>query len=151
MHCLLDILCRCSVGKGVSYIGDNLTTKVKKRKATRYDADLALSRVAPLTDDGDLWQRAFATADFVIEAVPENLELKHKVIKQAEEVSMLSYVLGILEVFCMYSIAFIVGAHASMSSSRTSCLMFSLRSRRCAIIAFCTTGCRRCCCCCCCH
>lgn len=36
------------------------------------------SRVVPLTDDGDLWKRHFAKADMVIEAVPENLDLKHR-------------------------------------------------------------------------
>ena len=40
--------------------------------------DTVGSRVIPLTDDGDLWKRHFASADMVIEAVPENLDLKHR-------------------------------------------------------------------------
>lgn len=36
------------------------------------------SRVVPLTDEGDLWQRHFRNADMVIEAVPEDLGLKHR-------------------------------------------------------------------------
>ena len=32
----------------------------------------------PLTDEGDLWKRHFASAEMVIEAVPENLDLKHR-------------------------------------------------------------------------
>jgi 3-hydroxyacyl-CoA dehydrogenase, NAD binding domain len=75
------------VGKGVKYISDNLETAVKRKRSSKYDADLVLSRVVPLDDDGDLWQRHFAKADMVIEAVPENMALKHKVIQQAEKVS----------------------------------------------------------------
>lgn len=40
--------------------------------------DTLESRVIPLTDEGDLWQRHFAGAEMVIEAVPENLDLKHR-------------------------------------------------------------------------
>lgn len=40
--------------------------------------DTVGSRVIPLTDEGDLWQRHFASAEMVIEAVPENLDLKHR-------------------------------------------------------------------------
>ncbi|CAN0333807.1 unnamed protein product [Discosporangium mesarthrocarpum] len=41
------------------------------------------SRVVPLTDEGgDLWQRHFASADMVIEAVPEDLALKHRLDKK---------------------------------------------------------------------
>lgn len=36
------------------------------------------SRVIPLTDEGDLWKRHFSSAEMVIEAVPENLDLKHR-------------------------------------------------------------------------
>lgn len=36
------------------------------------------SRVIPLTDEGDLWKRHFGSAEMVIEAVPENLDLKHR-------------------------------------------------------------------------
>ena len=40
--------------------------------------DTVGSRVIPLTDEGDLWERQFASAEMVIEAVPENLDLKHR-------------------------------------------------------------------------
>ena len=75
-----------SVGKGVKYISDNLGGKLKKRKTTKYDVDLTVSRVVPLADDDELWKKTFKKADMVIEAVPENMDLKHKVIKQAEQV-----------------------------------------------------------------
>jgi enoyl-CoA hydratase/long-chain 3-hydroxyacyl-CoA dehydrogenase len=74
-----------STGKGIKYIKDNLNGKLKKRRATKFDVDLAMSHVIPLADDEDLWKRSFKTVDMVIEAVPENLQLKHKVIQQAEE------------------------------------------------------------------
>ncbi|KAG5185548.1 Trifunctional enzyme subunit alpha [Tribonema minus] len=74
-----------SVSKGIKYISDNQAAKLKKRRATKFDTDLALSRVVPLADDDTLWQRSFAQADLVIEAVPENLDLKHRVIQQAEQ------------------------------------------------------------------
>ncbi len=32
----------------------------------------------PLTDEGNLWERHFSSAEMVIEAVPENLDLKHR-------------------------------------------------------------------------
>lgn len=40
--------------------------------------DTVGSRVIPLTDESDLWKRHFASADMVIEAVPESLDLKHR-------------------------------------------------------------------------
>lgn len=43
--------------------------------------DTVGSRVIPLTDDGDLWKRHFASADMVIEAVPENMDLKHRCVR----------------------------------------------------------------------
>lgn len=43
--------------------------------------DTVGSRVIPLTDDGDLWKRHFTSADMVIEAVPENLDLKHRCVR----------------------------------------------------------------------
>ncbi|CAM9826360.1 unnamed protein product [Ectocarpus fasciculatus] len=74
-----------SVGKGTSYIMDNAAAKLKKRRMTKYEMDAVGSRVIPLTDEGDLWKRHFASAEMVIEAVPENLDLKHRVIQQAEQ------------------------------------------------------------------
>eukprot|EP00752_Nemacystus_decipiens_P013276 g11763.t1 len=74
-----------SVGKGTSYIMDNAAGKLKKKRMTKFEMDTVGSRVIPLTDDSDLWKRHFGSAEMVIEAVPENLDLKHRVIQQAEE------------------------------------------------------------------
>eukprot|EP00904_Undaria_pinnatifida_P013727 jgi/Undpi1/9485/HiC_scaffold_27.g11941.m1 len=74
-----------SVGKGTSYIMDNAAAKLKKKRMTKFEMDTVGSRVIPLTDESDLWKRHFASADMVIEAVPESLDLKHRVIRQAEE------------------------------------------------------------------
>ncbi|CAM9467299.1 unnamed protein product [Chrysoparadoxa australica] len=73
-----------SVEKGYSGILDAAAAKLKKRRMTQYEKDRLASNIVPLTDDGDLWQRHFMTADMVIEAVPENLALKHIVIEQVE-------------------------------------------------------------------
>lgn len=40
--------------------------------------DTLESRVVHLTDENDLWKRHFVSADMVIEAVPENMDLKHR-------------------------------------------------------------------------
>jgi len=51
---------------------------------TKYDYDSTTSRVVGLTDDSPQWGKQFEKADMVIEAVFENLDLKHAVIKQVE-------------------------------------------------------------------
>jgi len=58
---------------------------VKKRRMTKNARDVTMSRIVGLTDQHD-WQRHFKKADLVIEAVLEDLNLKHKVISQFEEV-----------------------------------------------------------------
>jgi 3-hydroxyacyl-CoA dehydrogenase len=69
------------VARGQTQIKTNLDQKVKKRSLKAFDRDLLLSKVVPLTPDNPNWLKHFATADVVIEAVPENLALKHKVVR----------------------------------------------------------------------
>lgn len=45
--------------------------------------DTVGSRVVPLTDESDLWKRHFSSAQMVIEAVPENLDLKHRCVRES--------------------------------------------------------------------
>ena len=45
----------------------------------RFQRNDASAHVFGLTDESEVWRRHFAKADMVIEAVPENLDLKHKV------------------------------------------------------------------------
>ncbi|CAM9455404.1 unnamed protein product, partial [Choristocarpus tenellus] len=74
-----------SVSKGVSYVMDNVSKKMKKKRMTKHEVDIIGSHLVPLTDEDSLWERHFAQADMIIEAVPEDLALKHRVIKQVEE------------------------------------------------------------------
>jgi enoyl-CoA hydratase/long-chain 3-hydroxyacyl-CoA dehydrogenase len=52
---------------------------------TKYAYDTTTSRVVGLTDESANWGKQFGKADMVIEAVFEDLSLKHKVIQQLEE------------------------------------------------------------------
>ena len=75
------------LGKGEDYITGNLDTKVKRRRMAAYDRNVAVSNVVPLHDGpecADALARHLGTADVVIEAVPEDLGLKHRVIAGVE-------------------------------------------------------------------
>jgi len=73
------------LGRGIAQIDKNLSLDVKKRKKTPYDKDILMSRIVGLTNNDD-WQTHFKKCDLVIEAVLEDLDLKHRVIKEMEEV-----------------------------------------------------------------
>jgi len=74
------------LGKGEAYIAGNLGKKLKKKRLTQYDHDIQLANVVGLTDDIPAWTRHFGHADLVIEAVFEELGVKHKVVEQMEAV-----------------------------------------------------------------
>ena len=82
---LLKDLNQQGLGRGLKQIQDNLDADVKKRRLTPYERDLTMSRIVGLTNDDD-WKKHFAKCDLVVEAVLENLKLKHRVIKELEEV-----------------------------------------------------------------
>jgi enoyl-CoA hydratase/3-hydroxyacyl-CoA dehydrogenase len=63
------------LAKGVEKIKWSLERFVEKRRITREEAERALARIRVSTN----LEEAASTADFVIEAVPENLELKRKI------------------------------------------------------------------------
>ena len=67
--------------RALDTIAKNLDREVKKAKITDADRASALNRIQPVTDVA-----ALADADFAVEAVPENLELKIRVLKSADEV-----------------------------------------------------------------
>ncbi len=67
--------------RGLDTIGKNLDREVKKGKIAEKDKGAALGRVEATTDMSKL-----AAADFAIEAVPEQLELKIRVLKEADAV-----------------------------------------------------------------
>jgi 3-hydroxybutyryl-CoA dehydrogenase len=67
--------------RGLETIGKNLDREVKKEKIAAADKPLTLSRIQPTTDVS-----ALAAADFAIEAVPEQLDLKVRVLKDVDAV-----------------------------------------------------------------
>jgi 3-hydroxybutyryl-CoA dehydrogenase len=67
--------------RGLETIAKNLDREVKKGKLAEADKPAVLARIAATTDVSKL-----AAADFVVEAVPEQLELKVRVLKEADGV-----------------------------------------------------------------
>lgn len=70
--------------RGEAQIQKNLDGSVKKKKIRAFDRDVIMSRVVGLADDTPNWRKQFGKADLVIEAVFEDLGLKHKVIRDIE-------------------------------------------------------------------
>ena len=66
--------------RGMETIGKNLDREVKKGKLTEAEKPQVLARLKPVTDFG-----AVAAADFVVEAVPEKLEIKRAVLTEADK------------------------------------------------------------------
>src|ERR1700757_4973186 len=65
--------------RGLETIAKNLDREVKKGKLTEDEKLLVVARIKPVTDVG-----ALADADFVVEAVPEQLDLKLCVLKDVD-------------------------------------------------------------------
>jgi 3-hydroxybutyryl-CoA dehydrogenase len=66
---------------GLETIGKNLGRDVTKGKITEADKSAALARIQPVTDN-----LALIAADFVVEAVPEQRDLKIRVLKEVDAV-----------------------------------------------------------------
>jgi 3-hydroxybutyryl-CoA dehydrogenase len=69
------------LSRGMETIGKNLEREVKKGKLTEAEKPGVLARLKPVTDMG-----AIAAADFVVEAVPEKMEIKRAVLTEADKV-----------------------------------------------------------------
>jgi 3-hydroxybutyryl-CoA dehydrogenase len=67
--------------RGLETIGKNLDREVKKEKITASEKPLILARIQPTTDVS-----ALAAADFAVEAVPEQLDLKVRLLKDVDAV-----------------------------------------------------------------
>ncbi|MFY9751589.1 MAG: 3-hydroxybutyryl-CoA dehydrogenase [Candidatus Acidiferrales bacterium] len=63
--------------QGIETISKNLNREVKKGTLREEDKPLVIARIKPVTEAA-----ALADADFVVEAVPEHLELKVRVLKE---------------------------------------------------------------------
>lgn len=67
---------------GMNGIHDSLKKRVKRRKLSQWNADVIAERLTPTLDYSGL-----ANSDLIIEAVPEELDLKHRIIKEVEAVA----------------------------------------------------------------
>jgi 3-hydroxybutyryl-CoA dehydrogenase len=67
--------------RGLETIAKNLDREVKKGKLAEADKPAVLARIEATTDSAKL-----AAADFAVEAVPEQLDLKLRVLKEADAV-----------------------------------------------------------------
>jgi 3-hydroxybutyryl-CoA dehydrogenase len=67
--------------RGLETIGKNLDREAKRGKISEADKPVVLGRIVPTTDVG-----ALAAADFAVEAVPEQLDLKLRVLKDVDTV-----------------------------------------------------------------
>eukprot|EP01108_Squamamoeba_japonica_P006640 TRINITY_DN5426_c0_g1_i1.p1 TRINITY_DN5426_c0_g1~~TRINITY_DN5426_c0_g1_i1.p1 ORF type:complete len:759 (-),score=525.79 TRINITY_DN5426_c0_g1_i1:86-2317(-) len=87
---LLKDMSQAGLDRGVGQIAGNLARKVKRKRLSEVDAEKTLSSLVGLVGGGDggseLWRRHFERADLVVEAVFEDLDLKHRVVRELEEV-----------------------------------------------------------------
>src|SRR6267378_3920576 len=65
--------------RGMETIGKNLDREIKKAKIAEAEKGIVLGRLQPVTD-----MTAIAAADFVVEAVPEKMEIKRAVLGEAD-------------------------------------------------------------------
>ena len=68
------------VARGVFQIKDGIATKVKRKKLSGLEGNLHLANLDPTTDYSKL-----RDVDMIIEAVFEDLALKHRVVKEVEK------------------------------------------------------------------
>jgi len=74
------------VSRGENTILGDLKDKLKTKRITNYQFCATTSRLMPLHDDIESWKKHFSSADLVIEAVFEELGVKHRVLKEMEDV-----------------------------------------------------------------
>ena len=65
--------------RGLETIGKNLDREIEKGRLAQAEKGTALARLQPVTD-----MAAIAAADFVVEAVPEKIEIKRAVLTEAD-------------------------------------------------------------------
>ena len=86
---LLNDVDREALARGVRAIEGNLAKGIKLGKLTENDRDRTLQHIHGTTNLNEC-----ATADLVIEAAPEKLELKQNIIRQLEAVSDHPFILA---------------------------------------------------------
>jgi enoyl-CoA hydratase/3-hydroxyacyl-CoA dehydrogenase len=78
------------LAKAKQKIGWSIDKFVEKRTVNREDADAAMARLHTTTN----WNEALKDADLVVEAAPENLEMKKKLFAQIEKFAPKHAILG---------------------------------------------------------
>ena len=78
---LLRDIDRHFLDRGLAAIAKNLGREVQKNKISEAEKSAALGRIRPVIDI-----QALSAADFVVEAVPEQLDVKLRVLKDADAV-----------------------------------------------------------------
>lgn len=79
IHVVMVDISEAAVQKGIAAVAGSLDRLIKKDKITAADKDAALARITGSTRHEDL-----ASAQLVIEAATENLELKIKILRQLD-------------------------------------------------------------------
>jgi len=77
---------QAGLSRGEDMILKSLGAKLKKKRLTTYTHDAQASRLVGLTDGSPAWKKHFAGADMVIEAVFEEMSVKHKVVREMEAI-----------------------------------------------------------------
>jgi len=75
---------RAGIARGEKQVSDSLDGKVKKRSLTKFDKELTMARITGVADEDASWRKHVARSDVIVEAVFEDLALKHRVIKEIE-------------------------------------------------------------------
>jgi enoyl-CoA hydratase/long-chain 3-hydroxyacyl-CoA dehydrogenase len=73
-----------AIARGERQITDALDGRVKKRAMTPSERELIVSRVVGVSDADASWKKHLSAAQLVVEAVPEDLALKHRVLRDIE-------------------------------------------------------------------
>ncbi|HKV24824.1 MAG TPA: 3-hydroxybutyryl-CoA dehydrogenase [Candidatus Acidoferrum sp.] len=80
-HVILRDVEQRFLDRGLETIGKNLDREIKKGKLPETEKPAVLARLQPVTN-----MAAIAPADFVVEAVPEKLEIKRAVLTEADAI-----------------------------------------------------------------
>nr|XP_061843168.1 trifunctional enzyme subunit alpha, mitochondrial-like [Nerophis lumbriciformis] len=81
LHTILKDTAVEGISRGEEQVYKGLNTKVKKRALSSFERDTTMSNLSAQLD-----YTGFSTADMVIEAVFEDIDIKHKVLKEVEAV-----------------------------------------------------------------
>jgi len=77
---VLKDMSSAGLSRGVNQVSDYLDKKVKRKKVAKLDAEKYLANLIPALDYSD-----FGKVDMVIEAVFEDINIKHRVVKEVEK------------------------------------------------------------------